>query len=363
MPDGERGEVPRPRALPQVAVQFGGGDAGLGELAGEPLGAVLGPGEDQRPLVAADQRGDAPRACWRRLDGEHVVLDLGRGGVLVDRVQHRVAEEAAGEHVDGGVEGGGEQHPLAAVRRRLEQPPDDRQEAEVGHLVGLVDDRDLDVGQVALALADQVGEPAGGGDDDVGPPLQRVHLRAVGDAAVDGGDPQAHRPRERLEHLGHLGGELAGRHEDEAARPARDGRPAGQPGDQRKGEAQGLARAGLRPAEDVPAGQRVGQGGRLDGERRGDPVLVEDRQPAGRARQARRSWWRLGYGSLVSGTAERSAGMAVNGKSSPGLGWSLPQLQGRARELAGHRVDCAATPMQTDVRGIRFRRTERPTLA
>ena len=154
------------------------------------------------------------------LDGEHVVLDLGGGGVLVDRVQHRVVEEPAGEHVDGGVERGGEQHPLAVVRRRLEQPPHDREEAEVGHLVRLVDDRDLDVGQVALALPDQVGEPAGGGDDDVGLALQGVHLRAVGDAAVDGGDPQVHGPRQRLEHQRHLGRQLTGRHEDQAARPA-----------------------------------------------------------------------------------------------------------------------------------------------
>src|ERR1700756_4790790 len=61
--------------------------------------------------------------------------------------------------------------------RRVEQPPHDREKAEVGHLVRLVDDRDRDVGQVALALPDQVGEPAGGGDHDVGPALEGVHLR------------------------------------------------------------------------------------------------------------------------------------------------------------------------------------------
>jgi hypothetical protein len=210
------------------------------------------------------------------VDGEHVVLDLGGGGVLVDRVQHRVVQEPAGEHVDGGVERGGEQHPLPAVGRRLEQPPDDREEAEVGHLVRLVDDRDLDVGQVALALPDQVGEPAGGGDDDVSPALQRVDLRAVRDAAVDGGDPQAHGPGQRLEHRRHLGRQLAGRHEDQAAGPGAERGPVSQPGDEGEGEAQGLTRAGAGPAEDVPAGQAIGQGGRLDGERQGDPLLVED---------------------------------------------------------------------------------------
>ena len=41
------------------------------------------------------------------------------------------------------------------------------QEAEVGHVVGLVEHGDLDVVEVAVALADQVLEPAGAGDDDV----------------------------------------------------------------------------------------------------------------------------------------------------------------------------------------------------
>ncbi len=256
-------------------MQFRGGDAGLGELAGKPLRPVLGPGEHERALLAAGQRGDH-RDAVGGVDGEHVVLDLGGRGVLVHRVQHRVTEEAPCEHVDGGVERGGKQHPLAAVRCRLEQPADNGQEAEVGHLVRLVDDRDLDVGQVALALPDQVGEPARGRDDDVGPALQRVHLRAVGDPAVNGGDPQAHRPGQRLEHVRHLAGELTGRHEHQAARPAGRGRPARQPADHGEREAQGLAGAGARPAEDVPAGQGVGQCGRLNGERRGDAVSVED---------------------------------------------------------------------------------------
>jgi hypothetical protein len=180
------------------------------------------------------------------------------------------------EHVDGGVKRGGEQHPLPVARRGLEQPPDDREETEVGHLVRLVDDRDLHVGQVALALPDQVGEPAGGGDHDVGPALQGVHLRSVGDPAVNGGDLQVHGARQGLEHLRHLGRQLAGRDEDQAARPRGERRPAGQPADEGEGEAKGLARAGLRPAEDVTARQRVGQRGRLDGERRRDALVIED---------------------------------------------------------------------------------------
>lgn len=55
---GEGREVPGPGALAEVAVQLGGGNAGCGQLTGEPLCAVLGPGEDQRPLFAAGQGRD-----------------------------------------------------------------------------------------------------------------------------------------------------------------------------------------------------------------------------------------------------------------------------------------------------------------
>ena len=51
------------------------------------------------------------------------------------------------------------------VRPRIRRT--DGQEAEVGHVVGLVEDGDLDVVEGAVTLADQVLEPAGAGDDDV----------------------------------------------------------------------------------------------------------------------------------------------------------------------------------------------------
>ena len=41
------------------------------------------------------------------------------------------------------------------------------QEAEVGHVVGLVDDGDLDGVEAHVALTHQVFEAAGAGDDDV----------------------------------------------------------------------------------------------------------------------------------------------------------------------------------------------------
>ena len=49
----------------------------------------------------------------------------------------------------------------------LEQPLDVGQEAEVEHLVGLVEDERLDVGDVERAAVAQVDQAARGADDDV----------------------------------------------------------------------------------------------------------------------------------------------------------------------------------------------------
>ena len=77
--------------------------------------------------------------------------------------------------------------------RLVEQLGDRGQEAEVGHVVGLVEDGDLDLAEVAGAALDQVDEPARGGDDDVDAAASCVDLPAHRRAAVDGGDPQAER--------------------------------------------------------------------------------------------------------------------------------------------------------------------------
>ena len=74
--------------------------------------------------------------------------------------------------------------PLFGVR--VEDPAYGRQEAEVGHVVGLVEHGHLDVVEGAGALADQVLEPAGAGDDDVDALAQRGDLGALADPAEDG---------------------------------------------------------------------------------------------------------------------------------------------------------------------------------
>ena len=86
---------------------------------------------------------------------------------LVDGVQHLVVQEALDELVHAVVERRREQQALAAGRRLVEDARDDGQEAQVGHVVGLVEHGDLDGVEGDEALLHQVFEAAGAGDDDV----------------------------------------------------------------------------------------------------------------------------------------------------------------------------------------------------
>ena len=186
---------------------------------------------------------------------------------------HLVAEEAAHERVDAAVERRAEQHALAALRGRGEDAGDAGQEAEVGHVVGLVEHGDLDAVEAHDALLHEVFEPAGAGDDDVDAVAQRRLLRLLADAAEDRGDVEAGGRGEGLEGRGDLRRELAGRGEDEAAGAARGaagGRLAAQARDEGQRERDGLAAAGAAAAEHVATGEGVGKRVDLDGEGLGD---------------------------------------------------------------------------------------------
>jgi hypothetical protein len=266
-PGGEGREVALARGLGEVPVQLGGAYVGGGQLAGELARAVLGTGEDQRSVTAPGEGGGDRRPVGRG-HGQQVVDDRGRSFRRVHRMLGRVAEEPADENIDGVVEGRREEHPLALWRGRVQQPADGGQEAEVGHVVGLVHHADLDVAEMAVTLIDQVGETAGAGDDDVHPVMQRPHLRPLRRSAENRGGAQAGRPGQRPQHVLNLAGQLAGRHEHQPAGAAGAGVPTGQPGGQWDAERESLARAGAGPAENVGSGQGVGQDGGLDGEGR-----------------------------------------------------------------------------------------------
>ena len=149
-------------------------------------------------------------------------------------------QEPLDHDVDRLVQGRGEQQPLTIARRPVEQTAYGGKEAEVGHVVGLVEDGDLDRAERAVALADQVLEPAGAGHDDVDAAAQALHLGVLPDAAEDGAGAEA--------------GCLA----PTGRGPGRSGRPA-------RGSARGSARGVLPGAGCGPrlrAGRRGGAGTR-----------------------------------------------------------------------------------------------------
>ena len=112
----------------------------------------------------------------------------------------------------------------------------------------------------------EVGEAAGRRDDDVRA-LELLRLRRDRRAAVGGCAADPERRAEQRELLGHLQRELARRDEDERRGRLLVGRDAL---DERQPEGERLARARRRLAEDVAAGERVGDDEGLDAERLGD---------------------------------------------------------------------------------------------
>jgi hypothetical protein len=173
---GEGEQVAATRRLGQVAVQFHRRYTSRDELAGQCLGAVLGTGEHQR---AAGCRGeiDEHRHAVVVAYLQHVVRHrCDRRARRVDVVRDRPGKESLDQHVDTGVEGRREQQPLAGAWRCVEQPAYNRQEAQVGHVVRLVEHGDLHRVEVRVAGRDVVGEPARAGHQHVHTGAQARYL-------------------------------------------------------------------------------------------------------------------------------------------------------------------------------------------
>ncbi|MCF0088374.1 hypothetical protein B0E37_03445 [Streptomyces sp. MH192] len=257
------------------------GEAALLELLGDVGGRPLGATEDHRESAALGLQ--YPRDHLRLVHGVRAVdelLDVGqrhalalrRGGADVRGLRH----VAAGQGDDGAGHGRGEEHGLPAGRQHADDLLDVGEEAEVQHLVGLVEDQAAHVREVQLLLPGQVEQSAGGADDHVDTLLQGLDLRLVGTSAVDRGDAHVAHLAGGQQVVGDLDAQFAGGHHDEGLRGVGDVLGAGPArlyvgGDadaleERKAEAQRLAGAGLGLADDVAAGERDGERHLLDGE-------------------------------------------------------------------------------------------------
>ena len=182
----------------------------------------------------------------------------------------RVLRVGARELGDLAVERRREEHRLALARHAPEDLLDLRLEAHVEHPVGLVEDEDADAVEREHAAVEEILEPAGCRDEDVGA-ARALRLGAERRAAVDRRDAKPLRRGECRDLGGDLKGELARRHEDERRRRVARLRPL----DDRNRERERLARARRRLREDVAAFERVSEDERLDLERTGDVLRGE----------------------------------------------------------------------------------------
>ncbi len=127
----------------------------------------------------------------------------------------------AGQCDDFARHGRGEQHGLPVRGRELQDALDVGQEAEVQHLVRLVEDQGADLGQVEVTLPGQVEQPSRRADQDVDPGPQGLDLRLVGAAAVQrqhaGADAGAGHPQV----VGDLDGQFPGGDDHQGDRFAR----------------------------------------------------------------------------------------------------------------------------------------------
>ena len=252
----EVGERARAGALRLVAVDRRGLEAVAVQLLGEPVRAVLGPGEDQdlTPVVRADHVGEK-LALPASLDGVDDLLDqFGRDALARDLDLDRPLQKIVCETLDLLRDGGGEEQRLALRGHHCQHTTDVVDEAHVEHPIGFVEDEHLDLVELDRALLHVVEQTPGGSDDDLHAAAQGRELGPNADATVDQGRANGQVAAVGPNALVDLRGELTRRHEDQRA----DGRSTAlvprfrhQPLQERQGEAGGLAGTGLRAGENV----------------------------------------------------------------------------------------------------------------
>ena len=187
------------RHLRHDAMERRGAEATLGQVVGDPLPLALGAGEDDDLAGVLGLQHTTDDLGLVEVVGQ--IDELGGRGDhrgVVGRLRadvHRVPHVGARQGHDHRRHGRREQHRLPGLGGHAEDPLHVGQEAQVEHLVGLVEDQRVHVGEVERPAVGQVDQAAGRADDDVDAGLQGVELGVVADPAVDGED---RRPRSLL---------------------------------------------------------------------------------------------------------------------------------------------------------------------
>ena len=250
-------------SLGAVTVNGHGRDAAVFELAGQTVGTVLGTGEHDGALVLLDDVGGVAGTLLTRNLPEEVV-HVARGFFTHDVVDGGVIGEFTNQRLHVGSHGGGEQHHVTTLGGVSNNATHGGQEAHVGHTVGFVDNHGGHVGEVQGALFEHVFETAGAGDDDVDTHSQGLAGDVVGSATVNAEHALAAISGQLTNFLLDLGGQFAGRHQDESLGTAWGS--LANVGHQGQAEGQRLAGTRGSLADDVTASHGVRDCGFLDGE-------------------------------------------------------------------------------------------------
>ena len=260
---------------------------------------------------------------------------VGRRGRVGDRVGH----EPLDQRVDVAVQGGREEQPLAARRASWPSSSVTSGRKPMSAIWSASSSTVISTSS-SWQTPRSIRSPSrpGVATRSSTPRRSASIWRSYGHAADGGLEEEPDGLAERHQRVVDLHGQLAGRHQDQGLRVVRPGPAArGEPGEQRQAEGERLAGAGLAAAEHVPAGERVGDGGRLDRERRGDAL------PGQRADQL--------LGQAEGGEADRLGGRSARAR--PARRRSLPV---RCRPRSERR---RAAPGRRRSPGLRRKRTER----
>ena len=351
----ERGQGPLTLPLALVAVDRGDLVAPLVQKHRKLFRPVLGAPEHDRQLarvlgkVVRQQRGLV--ALVHEVDPLRDLV----GGLAgrVHRHADRIGQVAFGKLLHQLRHGGREQHRRAFRRDQARDAAQRVDEADVEHLVGLVQHQVTGLVEADRAALDQVDQAAGGRDQHVDAAREAVHLHVDRGAADHAEGADAGALGEALDVLGDLGRKLARGREDQRSAGAGFGATAlGQkPGQHRQAERRRLAGAGLGKAHDVaPVDQRrdrlrldrgrFGQAevGQVDRHARVDAHAGEGRVHVGDGAADEG----LGLGPFLLGAAGAAAGAEALGpgfRRAFGAGATIAAGLARALVAAGR---CAA---------------------
>ena len=177
-----------PDELAHVTVKRVGVDTVFGQPSCQFIGPQPRPHEDKRLFIPHTRKlakqdvtlvgvANEDRAL---IDGIHRLAGLrGADG-------DRVGEECLGKRLHFLRHGGREKHRLRFGRQSLENAFNRRQEAEINHLVALVEYEMLYLPEINLALRLQILEPPRRGDDDINTLFQGTKLKIITLTSTDG---------------------------------------------------------------------------------------------------------------------------------------------------------------------------------